>query len=58
MVMANDIFISYARPDETKARGIAHALAQGGIACWIDREGIRFGESYNRSSTRRSAMRD
>jgi len=46
--MPHDIFISYAREDETHAREIARALAKGGVACWLDREGIRFGESYSK----------
>ncbi len=57
--MPHTAFISYSREDETTARAINDALTKRGVTCWIDRQGIRFGESYTEvinQAIRESAM--
>ncbi|HOF39542.1 MAG TPA: toll/interleukin-1 receptor domain-containing protein [Candidatus Hydrogenedentes bacterium] len=44
--MQNDVFISYSRKDKKYADELRRHLADQGVSCWIDREGIHPGEDW------------
>jgi len=51
-----DIFISYAREDETTAQRLRDVLASQGWDVWRDKEGIATGSSWGNSIE--TALRD
>lgn len=57
--MKPQVFVSYASEDREVALRIVESLKKQGISCWVDKEGIRFGQDYRPSvagtvSTRRN----
>ena len=43
---AYDVFLSYARPDRVKARRLAEALRDAGLAVWFDEWCIAPGDNF------------
>ena len=44
--MKPQVFVSYASEDREVAFRIVESLKKEGISCWVDKERIRFGETY------------
>jgi hypothetical protein len=45
--VTHDVFVSYARQDSDRAREVVERLGAAGIGCWLDRDGIRGGDSFS-----------